>query len=139
MPHLGNKLKAYRSGKNWTQAEMAEFIGVKSRTYQSIEKTGDVKKSDVLEKIYLKTKIDTQKDIDSNAQIFAEADAEYGLIKDINPKDIQSRLLRIEANLEVIQVAIAGLKSKNKEDFAQRFSELQTLIEQAVRRRLGQV
>lgn len=58
-------------------------------------------------------------------------------ITQIDDKDIQSRLLRIEANLEVFQIAIAGLKAKKSEDFGQKFSELQTLIEEAVMRRKG--
>lgn len=54
----------------------------------------------------------------------------------MDENDVQSRLLRIEANLEVFQISIAGLKSKKIEDFDQRFSELQTLIEAAVKRRI---
>lgn len=57
------------------------------------------------------------------------------IISPIENEDVQNRLLRIEANIEVFQVAIAGLKSKRTEDFDQRFSELQTLIEEAVKRR----
>lgn len=53
----------------------------------------------------------------------------------INDNDIQNRLLRIEANLEVFQVAIAGLRAKKTEDFDRKFSELQTLIEEAVMRK----
>lgn len=56
-------------------------------------------------------------------------------ILDIPNDDIQNRLLRIEANLEVFQVAIASLKVKKTGDFEQRFFELQQLIEEAVIRR----
>lgn len=48
---------------------------------------------------------------------------------------IEARLLRLEANAEVFQIAIAGLKAKKTDDFGQRFSELQALIEEAVKRR----
>lgn len=61
------------------------------------------------------------------------------IITQIADKDIQSRLLRIEAHLEVFQISIAGLKSKKPEDFDQKFSELQTLISEAVRRRKERV
>lgn len=60
------------------------------------------------------------------------------IITKIADKDIQSRLIRIEAHLEVFQISIAGLKSKKPEDFDQRFSELQKLISEAVMRRLSE-
>lgn len=57
------------------------------------------------------------------------------ILTSIENSDIQNRLLRIEANIEVFQIAIAGLKAKKTEDFEDKFSELQTLISKAVKRR----
>lgn len=56
--------------------------------------------------------------------------------KATSKEDFEMRLIRIEANLEVFQIAIAGLKAKRKEDFSRRFSELQSLIEEAYKRRV---
>lgn len=57
------------------------------------------------------------------------------ILTSIENNDIQNRLLRIEATLETFQIQIATLKSKTKEDFPERFSELQILISKAVMRR----
>lgn len=59
------------------------------------------------------------------------------IITNIANEDIQNRLLRIEATLEVYGISIAGLKAKKIEDFEDRFSELQKLISEAVKRRKG--
>lgn len=60
------------------------------------------------------------------------------IITKIDDNDIQNRLLRIESTLEVFLIAIAGLKAKRKEDFDNKFSELQKLISEAVKRRKDQ-
>lgn len=53
-----------------------------------------------------------------------------------NKLNVESRLLRIEATLEILTIQQAMTKAKNKEDFPQQFSELQRLIEEAYRRRV---
>lgn len=60
MTDLGEKLKHYREQKEWTQPEMAKFIGIGYRTYQDIESTGVVSKVENLQKITQKTGITTQ-------------------------------------------------------------------------------
>lgn len=57
MDHLGEKLKEFRNQKEWNQAQMADFLDISVRTYYDIEKTGSVKKNDVLAKIFNKTGI----------------------------------------------------------------------------------
>lgn len=61
MPHLGDKLREFRTEKKKSQAEMANFIGIGRRSYQEIEKSGIIKKSEVLLKIQNKTNISAQK------------------------------------------------------------------------------
>lgn len=61
MAHLGEKLRDFRQGKNMSQTQMADYIEVGFRTYQEIEKSGVVKKSDVLSRIKEKTGIEAQK------------------------------------------------------------------------------
>jgi len=51
MGELDKKLKSYRAEKGLNQTDMADLIGVSFRTYQEIEKSGDIKKSEVLYKI----------------------------------------------------------------------------------------
>jgi transcriptional regulator with XRE-family HTH domain len=43
MAHLGDKLKEFREEKGWTQPEMADYLTIGYRTYQTIEKKGDIK------------------------------------------------------------------------------------------------
>ncbi len=65
MPHLGDELKIYRLGKKMSQMEMADFLDVGYRTYQEMEKTGVIKKHDVLIKVLEKTGISTQFIVDN--------------------------------------------------------------------------
>jgi DNA-binding XRE family transcriptional regulator len=51
MGELDKKLKSYRAKNRLNQTEMAHLLGVSFRTYQAIEKSGDIKKSEVLNKI----------------------------------------------------------------------------------------
>ena len=57
MAHLGEKLRDYKNAQGWTQQQMAEFLEVGYRTYQDIEKTGVIKKADVLTRILEKTQV----------------------------------------------------------------------------------
>lgn len=45
MEALGNYLKAYRTGRGWTQPQMADYLGVGYRTYQDMERTGIIAKA----------------------------------------------------------------------------------------------
>lgn len=60
MAHLGEKLREFREGKNWTQPEMADYLGIGYRTYQTIEKKGEVKLVSDLKKIMQVPGVDTQ-------------------------------------------------------------------------------
>lgn len=60
MAHFGEILKAYRTREDMSQTQMADFLEVGFRTYQDIEKTGLIKKSDVLKRIKEKTGLDMQ-------------------------------------------------------------------------------
>lgn len=57
MAHLGEKLRDFKNAKGWTQQQMAEFLEVGYRTYQDIEKSGIIKKADVLTRILEKTQV----------------------------------------------------------------------------------
>lgn len=57
MDRLGEKLKEFRIEKEWNQSQMADYLDISVRTYYDIEKTGAVKKNDVLAKIFNKTGI----------------------------------------------------------------------------------
>lgn len=74
MAHLGEKLKELRVSKGLGQSEMADFLEVGYRSYQEIEKTGVVKKSDVLSRIFEKTGItDTQNFVNDTAASYLTA------------------------------------------------------------------
>lgn len=60
MAHGGDKLKEFRLSKNWNQTQMAEYLSIGFRSYQDLEKTGVVKKADVLSRITKLTGIDMQ-------------------------------------------------------------------------------
>jgi transcriptional regulator with XRE-family HTH domain len=51
MAHIGEKIKAYRVGKNIKQPELAETLNISRRTLQDIEKSGEIKSSETLRKI----------------------------------------------------------------------------------------
>ncbi|HYE53711.1 MAG TPA: helix-turn-helix transcriptional regulator [Chitinophagaceae bacterium] len=61
MAHLGEKLKEFRGARDWSQPEMAKYLGFAYRTYQELERTGDVKKVDDLRAIAQKTGLITLK------------------------------------------------------------------------------
>lgn len=92
MAHLGEKLKNFRLGKNWKQPQMAEFIGIATRTYHDIEKTGIVKKAEVLKQIFAKTKI-TSLEIAKN-EMQEIADSINQLNKKEKENDVEKELLR---------------------------------------------
>lgn len=60
MAHFGEILKAYRIKEDMSQTQMANYLEVGFRTYQDMEKTGLIKKSDVLKRIKDKTGLDMQ-------------------------------------------------------------------------------
>lgn len=60
MSSLIEELKKYRREKDLSQEKMASLLGIGYRTYQEIEKTGQVKKAADLKAIKEKTGIDTQ-------------------------------------------------------------------------------
>jgi transcriptional regulator with XRE-family HTH domain len=60
MAHLGEKLKEFREQKGWTQPQMADYLSIGYRTYQTIEKKGDVKLVADLKKIMKIPGMDTQ-------------------------------------------------------------------------------
>lgn len=72
MEHLGDKLLAFREAEKKNQAQMADFLGIGERTYQDIEKTGNVKKVEDLIKITNKTGIQLE-----STQIVAESAQSY--------------------------------------------------------------
>jgi DNA-binding XRE family transcriptional regulator len=51
MGDFEKKLKSYRAENGLNQSEMADLIGVGFRTYQEIEKSGEIKKAEVLTKV----------------------------------------------------------------------------------------
>lgn len=113
MSHLGDKLKAYRVGKDWSQSQMATHIEVGFRTYQDMEKTGIVKKADVLERITKKTKIDTQFFAnDENNQILPKQDGSGKL------SDHEKYVALLESNNKTfertIQLSLDALQETQK-------------------------
>lgn len=64
MDHLGEELKAFRDKKGWTQPQMADYLSIGYRTYQSIEKHGEVKLVTDLMKIL--------RGLGKNMQMFAQ-------------------------------------------------------------------
>lgn len=96
MPHLGEKLKSFRLEKEWNQTQMAEFVGVSFRSYQDIEKTGKIKKSEVLTKITQKTGLGAQIPApqDNNKETQKEAHSEQentsGASQDISLQAIKN-------------------------------------------------
>lgn len=108
MPHLGEKLKAVRLGKNLNQSEMADFLGVSFRSYQDMEKTGKVKKAEVLESILKKTGLNAQNNAHDGHQTspgFVPAEELITVLKE------QNEFLRRtwEASLGAISIQAASI------------------------------
>lgn len=80
MAHLGEKLRDYKNTKGWTQQQMAEFLEVGYRTYQDIEKTGIIKKADVLTRILEKTQVPLD-DLSRETKKIARTDDSYLAIR----------------------------------------------------------
>lgn len=76
MAHLGEKLRDFKNEKAWTQQQMAEFLEVGYRTYQDIEKTGIIKKADVLARVLDKTRLSLD-DTPRSTQKIAEYAEDY--------------------------------------------------------------
>lgn len=76
MAHLGEKLRDFKNEKGWTQQQMAEFLEVGYRTYQDIEKTGIIKKADVLARVLEKTRLSLD-DTSRSTQKFAGYAEDY--------------------------------------------------------------
>jgi phage repressor protein C with HTH and peptisase S24 domain len=76
MSHLGEKLRDFKNEKGWTQQQMAEFLEVGYRTYQDIEKTGIIKKADVLARVLEKTRLSLD-DTPRSTQKFAGYAEDY--------------------------------------------------------------
>jgi transcriptional regulator with XRE-family HTH domain len=109
MGHLGDKLKEYRTKKNWKQPQMAEYLQIGNRTYQSIEKTGIVKKAEDLERITKKTGLsDTQK----NAPQRSEDLIEIKVDRDLLAAEMQKDIIRINAKVNVVLITLADIVSK---------------------------
>src|SRR5215213_3431893 len=77
MPHLGEKLKDYKNERNWTQQQMAEYLEIGYRTYQDIEKTGIIKKADVLTRVLEKTHISLEDISKQDTQKIAHSSGDY--------------------------------------------------------------
>lgn len=93
--HLGEILKEFREKKGWTQDRMASFVGVSLRSYQAMEKTGNVSKADTLDRIrvFLKAELtDTHK--------FAEPEPDYQKKKDVYEMKYLELLERNNKTLE---------------------------------------
>lgn len=136
--HIGEFLKQYRLHFKKSQSDLASDLGIGTAGKKRLEKweqlKGSPKEEDaVIIKKFFGVKLLSELTEDYLQQIITEQ-VPHKTTR-IESRDIQSRLLRIEANLEVFQIAIASLKAKRNEDFGQKFSELQTLIEEAVKRR----
>jgi transcriptional regulator with XRE-family HTH domain len=115
---LGHRIEKKRESLKLSKLEMAAKLGISDQLLGLYERGERNPKT----KFYLKWKEVFNDDL---------------LQTNVSNETVESRLLRLEANAEVFQVAIAAMRAKRKEDFPQRFSELQTLIEEAVRRRAG--
>jgi phage repressor protein C with HTH and peptisase S24 domain len=76
MAHLGEKLRDFKNEKGWTQQQMAEFLEVGYRTYQDIEKTGIIKKADVLARVLEKARLSLD-DTPRSTQKIAEYAEDY--------------------------------------------------------------
>lgn len=103
MEHLGVKLKKWRLAKEWKQPEMADFLQVGKRTYQSIEKTGEVKKAEDLERILKKTGIDYTQ---INAPVKFDVDRDKLIV------ELQKDVIKLEARVNVLLITLADIVSK---------------------------
>ena len=92
MAHLGDKLRDYKNDRGWTQQQMAEYLEIGYRTYQDIEKTGTIKKADVLTRVLEKTHISVDDITRQNTQKVAYVNDEY-LIKRRNSKNMDQPYL----------------------------------------------
>lgn len=84
--HLGENLKEYRNARSLTQQEMAGTLDIGYRTYQDIEKTGDIKKAETYDKILKLLEFGAQKLSRETkgtkiSDVFEESSAPYNDLK----------------------------------------------------------
>lgn len=105
MPHLGERLKDYREGSNLTQQQMAELLDIGYRTYQEIEKTGIVAKTDAMERIgkYVKNGAQKDSDKDKYTELLEKTVDDLKKDKDFFQRLVESNLMKLVENQEVIQ------------------------------------
>jgi transcriptional regulator with XRE-family HTH domain len=110
MEHLGEKLKKYRKAKELSQSEMATELKVGLRTYQGIEKTGKVAKSDLLEAIQKRVGLNTQKNARNNLH---NTDDPFVVTTDLSKwmGNMQDEIIRVKARVTVCQVTLEKLVS----------------------------
>lgn len=124
MEHLGENLKSYRNSRGWTQSQMANFLKIGYRTYQTIEKTGVVAKADDLKRIYEKTSVNTKNISHDSAPITLS----------FNENDFQKMVLvelrQLQATVNIVKLTVAKLAaSKAGSEIESELDRLNTLID----------
>lgn len=96
---VGNRIKKYRESKNYTQAYMAESLGISQNTYSKIESGGIKLTVDRLNKIASVLEIPVEDILSSDTQSFvfnnSSIDKFYGYIETVH-----------EDNKELVQTTI---------------------------------
>lgn len=126
--HLGEKLKLYRKRKSLDQPQMAKIVGVSYRSYQEIERTGIVKKSDVLanvnrvlaDKEQIPARNETQESASKSVDIgVAEYIAELKQQKEFlqallmkNAEDVGTNLKGVNSDLAEVRKTVDGTWAK---------------------------
>lgn len=136
----GERLKNFRDSKNLSQQDIADALTVSRETISIIE--NDHQEPSSKTKRLLKQKF--HYDIANN--VMQDEPASYGekvLLSNFDLQklmgDINERLIRIEAHVEVYESAIAGLQSRTKHDFMEKVGGLRTAVKEVSNRRFSEL
>lgn len=124
---LEDYVKELQFKKKWTVEQVAKSIG-----YSRVHLTKEMKKGDNadLKRLLLDKHSDTLQNVSESIAVSGELNKIVG--------EMQERLLRAEAHIEVYESAIAGLQSDGK-DYSKRVSDLREQVRSAVNRRLDEL
>ena len=127
MSTISKKLKDYRSARKWNQARMADELGISMRTYQEIEKSGEIKKADIMLKITHFLGEDTQKNVprgtNQEEEIVIKTDLEKFLGEQL---EVTATL---QAAVKVLTLKVIELESKaTGKSFSQVSLDLESMM-----------
>lgn len=130
--HFGQKLKRFREAKSWDQPTMAAFLEIGYRTYQTIEGTGKVSKTEVKDKIERKTGIayGTQKVSHETSQpeftpLLTQLMERQNQLMEMQNRILQEQKDAVSDRIKDLDANLSGLSDAQRESFAYLVANLQ--------------